>query len=112
MPRKNPFRPTVPDPEFMALWPEGWSGNAVNGLGEPLARQPKLVWWAPDTKDPELAPIEFGPMQDWFYAQEPPDPDLMALRAQRRSLSSRLSSSRSPRSTSGMNPANWSHNSG
>jgi epoxyqueuosine reductase len=81
MPKPNPWRPFTPDPDFMALWPEGWSGNAVNGLGEDAPRRPSMVWWAPDMQGPD-----FGPMQQWFYGHEPPDPTLMALRAERRAI--------------------------
>lgn len=81
MAKPNPHRPFTPDPEFMALWPEGYSGNAVNGLGETGVRRPRMVWWAPDPNGPV-----FGEMQKWFYAHEPKDPDLMALRTERRAI--------------------------
>lgn len=81
MSRDTPYRPYIPDPEFMALWPEGYSGNAINGLGETEVRRPRMVWWAPD-----MDAAEFGPLQKWFYGHEPPDPELMALRRLRREI--------------------------
>ncbi|MEM9050061.1 MAG: 4Fe-4S dicluster domain-containing protein [Pseudomonadota bacterium] len=55
----------------------------MNGLGEAGTRRPEMVWWAP----PEAADTAtFGAMQGWFYAHEPQDPDLMALRAERRAI--------------------------
>ena len=81
MAKQNPYRPFSPDAEFMALWPEGYSGNAVNGVGEAEVRRPRMVWWAPDPDGPI-----FGDLQKWFYGHEPKDPDLMALRTERRAI--------------------------
>lgn len=44
MAKPNPYRPFTPDPEFLDRWPEGYSGNAVNGLGEAELRPPRMVW--------------------------------------------------------------------
>lgn len=79
MARRNPYRPHTPDPAFMALWPEGWSGNAINGLGETEPRRPRMVWWTPD-----MGTAEFGALQQWFYAHERPDDTMLALRQARR----------------------------
>ena len=79
MARQSPFRPFTPDPGFMALWPEGYSGNAINGLGESAPRRPGMVWWTPDTDT-----AEFGALQRWFYAREQPDDTMLALRQARR----------------------------
>lgn len=74
----NPYRPFKPDPEFLALLPEGYSGNAVNGLGETAPRPPRMVWWTPD-----MERAEFGKAQQWFYEHERPDEEMLALRARR-----------------------------
>ena len=81
MPDKNPYRPFTPDPEMVALRPEKISGNQINGLDEPEARRPGVVFWAPDPDD-----IPFGEVQKWFYRQEPPDPELLAERERRRQI--------------------------
>ena len=83
MAAKNPYRPFVPDPEMMALRPEV-TGNEINGLGETAVRRPRMVYWAPDPED-----IAFGAVQRWFYGHEPPDPTLMAWRAERRAIARR-----------------------
>jgi ferredoxin len=80
MAAKNPFRPFTPNPEMMSLRPE-ITGNEINGLGDPEAHRPRLVFWAPD---PEGSP--FGEVQKWFYRQEPPDPELMKERARRKAI--------------------------
>ena len=80
MAAKNPYRPFVPDPEMMALRPSV-TGNEINGLGETAVRRPRMVYWAPDPED-----IAFGAVQRWFYGHEPPDPTLMAWRAERRAI--------------------------
>ena len=79
MVKKNPYRPYSPDPEFMSLWPEGVSGNDINGVGETEVRRPDIVWWATEHDD-----IRFAEMQQWFYQHEPADETLMLLRQQRR----------------------------
>lgn len=79
MPKDNAYRPFTPNPEFMALWPEGYSGNAINGLGEEEVRRPTMVWWTPD-----MDTAEFGPLQKWFYQREEPDETMLELRRLRR----------------------------
>ncbi len=74
---KNPYRPYVPDKEFAALLGD-YSGNAVNGLGEPKVRRPRMVWWAPD-----MDAASFGAAQQWFYTHEEPDDEMRELRARR-----------------------------
>lgn len=61
MPRPNPHRPFVPDPEQMKRAP-GIAGNAINGLGEDTFRRPDMVYWAPDADT-----IPHGEMQKYFY---------------------------------------------
>lgn len=78
---KSPYRPYTPNPDFLAKLPEGYSGNAVNGLGETAVRRPDMVWWTPDI---DSAP--FGEAQKWFYAQEQPDDEMLALRTERKEL--------------------------
>ena len=80
MPKDNPYRPFEPNPEMLVRRP-GIKGNEINGLGEDEVRQPGMVFWAPDPDD-----IEFGEVQKWFYGNEPPNEELMALRAQRREI--------------------------
>ncbi len=75
---ENRFRPFTPDPQFVELLGD-YRGNEVNGLDDPSARRPSMVWWAPDMDD---AP--FGDAQKWFYGHEEPDDEMSALRAQRR----------------------------
>ncbi len=78
MAKKNPYRPYTPNPDFMALWPEEYSGNAINGLGETQVRPPSMVWWTTD-----MDSAVFGEMQKWFYRQEPPDDTMQSLRKAR-----------------------------
>jgi len=78
MARKNQFRPYTPDPEFMALWPDGYDGNAINGVGEAELRPPSMVWWSPA---PDTA--VFGRLQKWFYGREQPDDTMRGLRQAR-----------------------------
>jgi ferredoxin len=78
MAAKNPYRPFTPDPEFMALWPEGYDGNAINGVGESEVRRPSMVWWTPD-----METAVFGPLQKWFYGRERPDDTMSNLRKAR-----------------------------
>lgn len=56
----------VPRPEQMALWP-AISGNAINGLGESAPRRASPIYW----HHPDSTP--HGPLQRWFYAQNPND---------------------------------------
>ena len=81
MVKKNPYRPYSPDPEFMSLWPDGVSGNDINGVGETEVRRPDIVWWATEHDD-----ISFAEMQQCFYQHEPADEALMLLRRQRRDI--------------------------
>lgn len=78
MPKDNPYRPFTPNPDFLALWPDGYDGNAINGLGETEVRRPSMVWW---TTDMETA--TFGQLQKWFYGREQPDETLRSLRQAR-----------------------------
>lgn len=80
MPRDNPHRPFVPDPEQMRRAP-AVSGNAVNGLGEETPRRPRLVYWAPDPDS-----IPHGRMQRWFYSVNADDPRLTETRAWRQKI--------------------------
>ena len=75
---KNPHRPYSPDPAFTELLGD-YSGNEVNGVGEPAVRRPSMVWWAPD-----MDTAEFGDAQKWFYGHEQPDDEMTALRNRRR----------------------------
>jgi Pyruvate/2-oxoacid:ferredoxin oxidoreductase delta subunit len=59
----------------MALWPAK-SGNAINGLGEPLRRRPSPVYWHPPDSVPH------GPLQRWFYSRPVPD-EVVRARAER-----------------------------
>ena len=65
----------------MSLWPDGVSGNDINGVGEKEVRRPDIVWWATEHDD-----IRFAEMQQWFYQHEPADETLMLLRQQRRDI--------------------------
>lgn len=77
MPKSNPHRPFNPDPAQMAHWPDV-SGNAVNGLGETEFRNPRHVYWAPDTTE-----IPHGPLQEWFYTVDPGLPAFGQARMER-----------------------------
>ncbi len=81
MPRKNPHRPFIPNPEQMALAPEV-SGNAINGLGEDEHRRPSVVYWATNPDD-----IPHGRMQKWFYTVDPGLPEFGEERAKRMEIS-------------------------
>ena len=76
MPPKK-THPFTPDKHFTQLLHD-YSGNAINGVGEPSTRRPSMVWWAPD---PQSAP--FGDAQKWFYSQEQPDEEMLELRRSR-----------------------------
>jgi Pyruvate/2-oxoacid:ferredoxin oxidoreductase delta subunit len=65
----------TPRPEQMALWPS-LSGNTVNGLGESLPRRASPIYW----HDPDRTP--HGPLQRWFYTQNPNEM-VAAARAER-----------------------------
>ena len=80
MPRPNPHRPYAPNPDLKARKPEV-SGNAVNGLGEPSPRRPRMVYWAPDPDD-----IPHGEMQRWFYTVNAGHPKLTENRERRRAI--------------------------
>ncbi len=76
---KNPYRPYTPKPEQMALMPE-ISGNEINGLGETTRRQASKVYW----HDPDT--LAHGRLQNWFYTQNPGDPDIIRAREERQKL--------------------------
>jgi ferredoxin len=78
---KSPYRPYTPNPDFLAKLPEGYSGNAVNGLGEYSVRPPTMVWWTPDMQG-----SSFGAAQQWFYEHEVPDDEMLALRKERHEI--------------------------
>lgn len=80
MPRKNPHRPFVPDPDQMAAWPE-LSGNAVNGLGETAKRRPRTVYWAPDPSE-----IAHGSAQNWFFTVDHGTDGFERARARRQEI--------------------------
>lgn len=80
MPRPNPHRPFVPDPDQMARHP-GVSGNEINGLGEEAPRRPGVVYWAPEPDD-----IPHGQMQKWFYVASPPLPEHQEIHARRQAI--------------------------
>ncbi len=80
MPRDNPHRPFVPDPDQMARAPT-ISGNAINGLGEKAPRRPSVIYWAPDPDD-----IPHGHMQRWFYTVDPGDARFGAARQERMAM--------------------------
>ena len=68
MPKKNSYRPFVPNPEQVKLIPET-SGNSVNGMNETRFRRPSYVYWGNNTDD-----IIHGELQKWFYTVDPEDP--------------------------------------
>lgn len=47
----------APGPEFLAAWPQGASGNRLNGQGETHFRKASPMFWHPPTQHP------FGPVQ-------------------------------------------------
>lgn len=77
MPKVNPHRPFHPAPEQNCLIPD-ISGNRINGLGEPVRRAPRMVYWAPDPDD-----IPHGKLQRWFYSIDPDNPHLQKARQER-----------------------------
>lgn len=76
---RNPYRPFTPKPEQMALMPE-ISGNEINGLGETEHRRASKVYW----HDPDT--LAHGRLQNWFYTQNPDDPDIIRAREERQKL--------------------------
>lgn len=78
---ERPNRPYAPNPDFLAQLPEGYSGNAVNGLGEAEPRPPRMVWWTPD-----MDSAAFGAAQKWFYNNEQPDDEMLAMRQKRHAM--------------------------
>ena len=77
MPRKNKYRPFVPNPQQMKLAPSV-SGNAINGLDEEKVTKPKVVYWANEPNE-----IPHGEMQKWFYTVDPCLPDFAQERKKR-----------------------------
>lgn len=71
------YRPFSLDPSQVALKPD-ISGNTINGLGGTSARQPSIVYWAPD---PDT--IAYGGMQRWFCQVDPNNPHLARAREER-----------------------------
>jgi epoxyqueuosine reductase len=69
----------VPDPGQMTLWPK-ISGNAINGLGEPVPARPRPIYW----HDPDRTP--HGPLQRWFYARSANNALLSQARAERQKI--------------------------
>lgn len=76
MPR--PRAPWTPSDAQQALWP-AVSGNAINGLGEPAPRRATPIYW----HDPDRT--VHGPLQRWFYTQNP-NPLVAAARAERQAV--------------------------
>ena len=60
MPRKNKYRPFIPDSQQMKLAPTV-SGNTINGLDEEKVTKPKVVYWATEPNE-----IPHGKMQKWY----------------------------------------------
>jgi epoxyqueuosine reductase len=77
---QNRHRPFSADAAQLALKP-AISGNAINGLGEAIPRQPSVVYWAPD---PDTIP--HGAMQRWFYDVDPDNSHLRRAREERAKL--------------------------
>ena len=77
MPKLNPHRPFVPNPEMVARRPD-LSGNDINGLGEEKVRRPEVVFWAPNPDD-----IAYGDVQKWFYTTQPDSAVMREERAKR-----------------------------
>jgi epoxyqueuosine reductase len=73
---KSPYKPYTPNPEQLDLMPET-SGNSINGLGETTFRRPTRVYW----HDPEKIP--HGKLQNWFYQNQPDQPDIVQARQAR-----------------------------
>jgi len=63
----------------MALVPNV-SGNEINGLGETDHRRASKVYW----HDPDT--LAHGRLQQWFYTQNPDDPDIIRAREDRQKL--------------------------
>lgn len=62
----------APGPEFLAAWPEGASGNRLNGLGEKTRRRASPMFWHPADLHP------FGPVQQIASASCRRTPDAAA----------------------------------
>jgi ferredoxin len=77
MSRRPP--PFTPKPEQMALWP-AISGNEINGLGQAEVARPRPIYWHDPAKTPH------GPLQRWFYAQNPDNPIIGEARAYRQKI--------------------------
>lgn len=58
MPKPNPHLSFHPDPNQMAVFPE-IGVNAVNGLGEPDPRRPRIVYWPPIQTSSSMALYSF-----------------------------------------------------
>lgn len=80
MPRDNPHRPFVPDPEQATLTPD-ISGNAINGLGEERFRRPTPVYWAIDPDE-----IPHGSLQRYFYRRSALEPAFAESREARQKI--------------------------
>jgi ferredoxin len=80
MPKPNPHRPFIPDPEQKALQPVV-SGNVINGLHEQARRPPRMVYWAPDPND-----IPHGALQNYFYRQSARTPGFSVEREKRQKI--------------------------
>ena len=70
----------MPSAEQLAVWPEGVSGNDINGLGEPASRPPTPIMW----HDPAM--LAHGELQTWFWAQGSRIPEIAERRAARQRL--------------------------
>jgi len=66
MPRRHDY---TPDPAFFEAWPEGVSGNALNGLGETAPRRASPMFWHPPHRHP------FGPLQVYARARSRANPE-------------------------------------
>jgi epoxyqueuosine reductase len=80
MVKSSPLRPFTPNAAQMALKP-AVSGNSINGLGETVARQARMVYWAPNPDS-----IPHGRLQRWFYEFDPNNKDIADARAARARL--------------------------
>ena len=77
MPKFPDIPPFTPSPEQLELWPEGISGNDINGLGETVSRRPTPIMW----HDPKQ--LAHGELQTWFWAQAADEPELLSRRSAR-----------------------------
>ncbi|MBT5074778.1 MAG: 4Fe-4S dicluster domain-containing protein [Kordiimonadaceae bacterium] len=60
----------VPSKEQMDIWPDGVSGNDLNGLGETEVRRSTPIYW----QEASLTP--FGPLMQFFEDHAPRDEEL------------------------------------